>query len=95
MDGGKSHDREAGAAISGQPANDDPTAAPHLGNGHRRKIRMTAIQDDDPAPRGGNDSIDRRRQSNGQLGQRRTADVDAGATAAETETVKQRQERPP
>ena len=56
---------------------------------------MTAVQDDDPAPRGGDDPIDRRRQGDSQLGQRCVADVDAGAPVAEAEVVTQRQEHPP
>lgn len=87
MGGGESRDREADAAIGGQPADDDPAAATCLGDSHGREIRMAAIQDDDPTPRGGDDSIDPRGEGDGQLGQGRVADVDTGA-AAEAKAVK-------
>ena len=95
MGGGESCDREAGAAVGGQPTDDNPAATSRFSDSHGRKIWMATVQDGDPAPRGGGDLIDRRRQSGGQLGQRRVADIDAGATAAEAKAVKQKQEHPP
>jgi hypothetical protein len=88
MSGGETRDREAGAAIDGQPADNDPAATPCLSDGHGRKIRMAAIQDDDPTPRGRDDPVDRRREGDGQLSQRRVADVDAGAPAAKAKAIK-------
>ena len=83
MGGGESRDRETGVNVGGQPTNGDPAAAPRLGDGHGRKTRMATVQYDDPTPRSRDDSIDRRREGDGQLGQRRVADVDAGAPTAE------------
>lgn len=88
MDGSESRDREAGAPVGGQPTDDNPAAAACFSNGHGREARAATVQDDDPTPRGGDDSINRRGESDGQLGQRRVADVDAGTPAAETETIK-------
>jgi len=95
MNGGESRDREASAGIGGQPTDNNPAAATCPSDGHGREIRAAAVQDKDPAPRGGGDPIDRRRKGDGQLSQRRVADVDAGAPTAEPETVTQRQERLP
>jgi hypothetical protein len=88
MCGGETHNREAGAAIGGQPADDNPAAAPCFGDGHRREIRVASVQDSDPAPRGGNNLIDRRGEGDSQLSQRRVTDVDAGAPTMEAETIK-------
>lgn len=88
MNGGESRNREAGAAIAGQSTDEDPAAAPRPSDSHGREARMAAVQDDDPTPRDGNDPIDRRGEGDSQLGQRRVADVDAGAPTAETEAVK-------
>lgn len=85
---GESREREAGAAVGGQPADDNPAAASRLGDGHGREIRVATVQDGNPTPRSGDDSINRRGEGDGQLGQRRVADIDAGATAAEMEAVK-------
>lgn len=88
MGGGESRDREAGAAVDRQSTDDDPAAAPRCSDSHGRKIWVVAVQDDNPTPRGADDSIGRRGKGNGQLGQRRVADVDARTPAAETEAVK-------
>ena len=88
MSSGETRDREAGAAIAGQPTDDDPAAAPRPGDGHGREIRMAAVQDDDPTPRSGDDSIDRRRESDSQLSQRRVAHVDTRAPTAKAKAVK-------
>ena len=88
MSGGESRDREAGVAVDGQSTDDDPAAATRSSDGHGREIRVVTVQDEDPTPRSGDDLIDRRGESDGQLGQRCVADVDAGAPAAEAEAVK-------
>lgn len=88
MSGDESRDREAGVRIGGQPADNNPAEAPCLSNGQRREIRVAAVQNKDPAPRGGDDPIDRRRQDDSQLSQRRVADVDARAPTAEAKAVK-------
>lgn len=94
MGGGKSCDREAGAAVGGQPTDDDPAAETHCSDSHGRKVRVAPVQNGDPTPRGRGDLVDRRRQSDGQLGQRRVTDVDAGPPTA-VEAIKQRQEHLP
>ena len=93
MNGGETRDCEACLDIGGQPTDDDPAAAPRFSDGHGREVRMAAVQDEDSAPRGGDNPVDRRGEGGGQLGQRRVADVDAGATTVEA--VRQRQEHPP
>lgn len=80
---GESRDREADAAVSRQPTDDNPTAAPRPGNGYGRKTWMATIQNSDPTPRSGDDPTDRRGEGDGQLGQRRVADIDARTPAAE------------
>lgn len=95
MGDGETRDREAGAAVGGQPADDDPAAAPRFSDGHGRQTRVATVQNDDPTPRGGDDPIGRRRQGDSQLSQRRIADVDARAPTAKAEAVKRKQEHPP
>lgn len=90
MSDGESRDRETGAAISGQPADNNPAAATRSSDSHGRKIWVATVQDNDPTPRGGDDLIDRRRQGGGQLGQRCVADVDAEAPTAEAKVIKSR-----
>lgn len=88
MGGGESRDREASATIARQATDDDPSAAPRFSDSHGREVRVTAVQDDGPAPRGGDDLIDRRGEGDGQLGQRRVTDVDARTPVAGAEAVK-------
>lgn len=88
MSGGESRNREASTDVGGQSADDNPAAAARLDDGHRGEVQMVPVQDDGPTPRDRDDSIDRRGQGDGQLGQRCVADVDAGAPTAETEAVK-------
>ena len=84
MDGGESRDREADVGVDGQSTDDGPAAAARLGDGYGREVRAAAVHDEDPAPRDGDDPIDGRGEGDGQPSQRRVADVDAGAVAAET-----------
>lgn len=95
MSDSESHDREASTAVGRQSTDDNPAAAAHLGDGHGRKIRMAAVQNDNPAPRDGDDSIDRRGQGDSQLSQRRAADIDAGAPTAEAGAIKNQQRGAP
>ena len=44
MDDGESHDREAGAAVGGQPTDGDPAATPRPGDGHGRKTRAATAK---------------------------------------------------
>lgn len=60
MSDGKTRDREADRDVGGQSADDNPAAAAHLDDSHRRGIQMAPIQDDGPTPRDRGDSIDRR-----------------------------------
>lgn len=88
MSGDESCDREAGAAIGGQPTDDDPTAATCLGDGYGGEIRVATVQNGNSTPRSGNNAVDGRRQGDGQLGQRRVADIDAGAPTTKAKAVK-------
>lgn len=95
MGGGESREREAGPGVGGQPTDDDPAAKPRRSNGQRGEVRMAAIQNEDPTPRLRDDLVNRRREGDSQLGQRPVTDIDAGVAIAETQTIKQRQGRPP
>ena len=88
MGGGESRDREAGMTVGGQPTNDNPAAAARLGDSHGREAWMAAVQDGDPTPRGRGDPIDRRGESDGQLGQRRAADVDTETAPTKPKEIK-------
>ena len=88
MSDGETRDREAGVDVDGQSTDNNPAAAARLGDGHRREIRVTPVQDDNPTPRSRDDSIDRRGEGDSQLGQRCVTDVDAGAPTAKAKAVK-------